>query len=157
MAGITQESHSGLRLLGGFVAGFVATLIFHQLSLWVLWNVNFAPFAPFNMEATRPLGVPVMFSLAFWGGVWGIIFAAVDRRFPSGAGYYVTAFLFGALLPSIVALFVIVPLKGGPLGGGFAPALLVTAFVINGAWGFGTGLILRALDKLSGSPQPQSQ
>jgi hypothetical protein len=53
--------------------------------------------------------------------------------------------LFGALLPSLVALLVVVPLKGGPVGGGWAPGLLLTAFLINGAWGIGTGLILRLL------------
>jgi hypothetical protein len=31
------------------------------------------------------------------------------------------------------------------MGGGWAPALLLTAFLINGAWGIGTGIILRLL------------
>ena len=66
---------SAKRLLFGFVAGFLATLIFHQLTLWVLWSMGVAPFAPFSMAATKPIGVPAMFSLAFWGGVWGILYA----------------------------------------------------------------------------------
>jgi hypothetical protein len=39
----------------------------------------------------------------------------------------------------------VLPLKGRPLGGGWHPPLLVTAFLINGAWGVGTGLMLRVL------------
>jgi hypothetical protein len=139
------QSRLSSRLIYGFVAGFLATLIFHQLTLSLLWAIKIAPFAPFPMAATKPLGVPVLYSLAFWGGIWGIVFALVDRRFPRGVGYWVWAFLFGALLPSAVALLIVVPLKGGPLGGGWYPPLLLTAFLINGAWGIGTGLFLKWL------------
>jgi hypothetical protein len=133
------------RLLFGFIAGFLATLIFHQLTLTLLWSVGLAPFAPFPMAATRPFGVPAVLSLAFWGGLWGVLFALVDNRFPRGSGYWVMAFLFGAILTSLVALFVVAPLKGKPIAGGLDPSLLLTALLINGAWGLGTGLILSAL------------
>jgi hypothetical protein len=133
------------RLLLGFVAGFFAVLIFHQLTLWVLWAVGFAPMKPFVMTATKPFGVPVMFSLAFWGGVWGIIFAFIDRAFPKSGGYWVTAFLFGAILPTAFALLVVMPLKGLPMGGGWHMHLVVTALIINGAWGIGTGIFLKLL------------
>ena len=127
----------------GFLAGFLATLIFHQLALAVLRGAGIAPFGPFPMGATWPFGVPAVFSLAFWGGVWGVLYALVHRRFPSGGGYWAVAFLFGGILPSAVALLVVTPLKGGPVGGGWQPALLLTAFLINGAWGVGTGVFLR--------------
>jgi hypothetical protein len=133
------------RILFGFTAGFLATLIFHQLSLWVLWGMGVAPFAPYSMAATRPFGVPAVISLAIWGGGWGVLFALVHHRFPSHIGYWVVSFLFGAILPSLVAVLVVLPLKGRPPGGGWHPGLLLTAFIINGAWGAGTGLILRIL------------
>lgn len=133
------------RLLFGFIAGFLATLIFQQLTLAVLWGAGLAPFGPFSMAVTRPFGVPSVFSLAFWGGVWGILFAMVKSSFPRHGGYWVMAFLFGAVLPSLVALFVVQPLKGRPMGGGWYLPLLLTVFLINGAWGIGTGLILRVL------------
>ena len=140
------------RLLFGFGAGFLATLIFHQLTLALLWGAGLAPFRPFPMAATQPFGIPAVFSLAFWGGVWGILFAVIDGKFPSRGGYWVTAFLFGAILPSLVALLVVLPLKGRPMGGGWHLPLLLTAFLINGAWGIGTGLILRGLlSRVSGS------
>ncbi|MGI9301546.1 MAG: hypothetical protein ACR2RB_02410 [Gammaproteobacteria bacterium] len=145
MADSNMPVGSPTRLLFGFVAGFLATLIFHQLTLALLWAVGIAPFGPFPMAATEPFGVPVLFSLAFWAGVWGILFALVDRNFPRGGGYWLTAFLFGAILPSLVALLVVLPLKGKPMGGGWNPSLLLTAFLINGAWGIGTGLFLKWL------------
>ena len=133
------------RVLFGFIAGFLATLIFHQLTLWLLWSAGVAPSAPFQMATTEPFGVPAVFSLAFWGGIWGILFALSERKFARGSGYWMAAFLFGAVLPSLVALLIVLPLKGQPVGGGWHPTLLLTAFLINGAWGVGTGLILRAL------------
>ena len=133
------------RLFFGFIAGFLATLIFHQLTLALLWSIDLAPFGPFPMAATKPFGVPAVFSLAFWGGIWGIVFAWIDSTFPARAAYWLAAFLFGAIFPSLIALLVVLPLKGKPLGGGWHPPLLITAFLINGAWGVGTGLILRLL------------
>jgi hypothetical protein len=130
------------RLVSGFVAGFFATLIFHQLTLGVLWLAGLSPFPPFSMAETYPFAVPAVFSLALWGGVWGMVYALIEGRFPGRMGYWVFAFLFGAVLPSLVALMLVLPLKGRPMGGGWHLPLLVTAFLINGAWGIGTGLIL---------------
>jgi hypothetical protein len=139
------SSSFSARLLSGFVAGFLATLIFHQLVLAVLWSARVAPFGPFQMAPTKPFGVPLVFSLAFWGGVWGLPYALMERRFPAGKGYWAAAFLFGAILTSLVALLVVLPLKSRPVGGGWRLSLLVTVFLINGAWGIGTGVIRKAM------------
>ncbi len=133
------------RILSGFIAGFLATLSFHQLTVWVLWTVGLAPLAPFSMAVTKPFGVPAVISLAAWGGIWGILFALIDRRFPAGGGYWAAAFLFGAVFPSLVVLLVVLPLKGQPLGGGWHAPFMLRAFLINGAWGVGAGLILKVL------------
>lgn len=135
------------RIVSSFFAGFLATLVFHQLTLWALWHAGLAPFAPFSLTATSPFGVPAVFSLSFWGGIWGILFTFVERKFPSRGGYWVAAFLFGAVLTSLVALVIVLPLKGRPMGGGWGLALLVTAFLINGAWGVGTALFLRLFSR----------
>jgi hypothetical protein len=134
----------------GFLAGFLATLIFHQSAVALLWLIGVAPFGPFAMGATWPFGVPAVLSLAFWGGIWGILFALIDGRFPARAGYWLAAFLFGGIFPSLVALMVVSPLKGRPMGGGWQPAILLTAFLINGAWGVGTGLFLKLFSRRGG-------
>ena len=132
-------------LLFGFIAGFFGTLVFHQFTLSVLWGLGMAPFPPYSMIPTHPFGIPAVFSLSFWGGIWGILFALIHSHFPGRGVYWVVAFFFGAILPSLVALMVVLPLKGRPMGGGWHLTLLLTAFLVNGAWGIGTGLILKML------------
>jgi hypothetical protein len=134
-----------MRVVFGFIAGFLATLIFHQAVLALLWGMGVAPFGPFSMAPTWPFGIPAVFSLAFWGGIWGLVFGLVDGSFPRGGRYWLTAFLFGAILPSLVALLIVLPLKGRPMGGGWHAPLWITAFLINGVWGVGTGILLKAL------------
>ena len=127
----------------GFIAGFVATLTVHQFALWLLRQAAIAPFAPYNMAATQPWGIPAVFSLALWGGAWGVLFAFLEDDFPRGRNYWVAAFGFGAVFPSLVALFIVAPMKGLPMGGGWHWQLLLTAFLINGVWGAGTGALLK--------------
>jgi hypothetical protein len=45
--------------------------------------------------------------------------------------------------------FFVMPLKGRPMGGG--RHLLLTALLLNGAWGRGTGLMLKELSGWSGT------
>jgi len=101
-------------------------------------------FAPFALSLTKPFGVPAFLSLAFWGGIWGMVFASIEGRFPHGIWYWISAFLFGAIVASMVALTIVLPLKGKPMGGGWHLSLLATAFLANGAWGLGTGAFFRA-------------
>jgi hypothetical protein len=140
----------------GYLAGFFSALIFHQLSLDVLWRAGYAPFGPYSMAATHPFGIPAVFSLALWGGAWGVLFALTQIAFPHRGGYWPTAFLFGAILPSLIALLVVLPLKGKPMGGGWHVHLLVTAFMVNGIWGIGTGLILKLLSNIPWRRKPHS-
>jgi hypothetical protein len=130
------------KLLLGFIAGFIAVLLFHQPALALLKTIGFTDAATYSLKGTAPLGVPQVISIAFWGGVWGVIFAAVERRFPRGGQYWVWAFVFGAVFPTLVAWFVVAPLKAQPLAGGWDAHRMVTGFLINGAWGIGTALLL---------------
>ena len=92
---------------------------------------------PYVTRPVPPLGVPQIVSQAFWGGVWGIVFALVAPRFPRGTGYWTSAVLFGALALSLIAWFIVAPLKGLPVAGGGHPGAIATALLVNGAWGFG--------------------
>jgi hypothetical protein len=126
-----------------FAAGVIATFVFHQGGLALLHELGLTERSPFNMSPTRPLGVPAVFSLAFWGGVWGIVlawFLGSNKR-----GWYTRALLFGALLPTAVALFVVAPLKNQPIAAGWDVQLIVGAVILNALWGIGTALVFRAL------------
>jgi hypothetical protein len=135
------------KYLWGFIAGFVATLLFHQPALAAIAALASFKIGVYSLQATKPLGIPLIISLSFWGGVWGIIFAAVQDKFPKGAGYWLAALVFGALGPTLVAWFVVAPLKGLPPAGGFQVPRMITGLLINGAWGIGTALFYQLLGK----------
>jgi hypothetical protein len=123
----------------GAFAGAASVLIFHQGLLALLHALDLTGRIPYSMRPTEPFGVPQIWSLVFWGGVWGAVFAAMLTRF-DGARLVTVSTLLGAALPTLVAWFVVAPLKGQPLAAGFEPLLMAAGFVLNGAWGFGTGL-----------------
>ncbi|MEO6958404.1 MAG: hypothetical protein ABI081_00260 [Burkholderiaceae bacterium] len=142
---MTDSTHQLPRYLLGFAAGFVAVLVFHQGMLTLLRAIHFISVAPFPLDPTSPFGVPKIWSLAFWGGIWGVVFVLLERSFPRHLlSYLIAAIVFGAIGPSLVAWFVVSPIKGLPMGGGFHSAGVITALSINGAWGLGTALFLLA-------------
>ena len=73
------------------------------------------------------------------------MFAVVHHRFPRGSAYWVAAFLFGAIFPTLVAWFIVFPMKGLPPGNGWQPASMLTGVLVNGAWGIGTAFFLNRL------------
>jgi len=134
-----------LQFIFAFIAGFCSVLIFHQGMLSLLHAAGVTPATPFPYGPTKPFGVPQIWSLALWGGVWGIVFALVSRSFPGGAGYWLLTLIFGGLGPTLVAWFVVFPLKGLPLGGGWKPSGIATGLMVNASWGVGTALMLEGL------------
>ncbi|MDD5168726.1 MAG: hypothetical protein PHN75_07905 [Syntrophales bacterium] len=125
-----------------FVAGFASTLIFHQGLFAVFYLMGFLTKAPYSTAATLPFHVPQFISLAFWGGLWGIPLWWLIRGLSSGM-YWFRAAAFGAVFPSLVAWFVVFPLKGLPVAGGWRPEILVASLLLNGAWGVGVALLMR--------------
>ena len=129
-------------LLAGFSAGFLATLIFHQ-GLWCIFNhVGLIPISrpAWPTDAVPPLGVPSLLSKAFWGGMWCLVLAPILLRL-SGAGYWLSWILAGAIALPLVAFF-IVPLLKGLETPSLWPRYLVSV-ILNASWGLGTALFLR--------------
>ncbi len=126
----------------GFIAGVLGVLLFHQLMAWTIsgripWS---------NWNAIRPFGVPGIVNTAFWGGVWGIVFALVADKFPRGIAWLFAAALFGAVCPTLVSWFVVPLIKGGTLG---PRGVWYNGPLINGAWGLGTGISLYLLRRVT--------
>ena len=134
--------------LKAFLAGFLSTLIFHQGLLAILHAAGASPRAAYALNPTPPLNVPAVLSLAFWGGVWGILLWLVIAR-AQGPRYWLLALLLGAIAPSAVALLVVLPLKGQPVGGGWNRAVVVGALLLNGAWGIGVAAFMRLFHRSS--------
>jgi hypothetical protein len=84
----------------------------------------------------------VEISLALWGGVWGIVMMAALPRALANTSYIVAGSAFGALLPSAVALLLVMPLKGQPMAGGGDVRIIIAALILNGLWGAGTALFI---------------
>jgi hypothetical protein len=134
-------------LLLGFAAGFVAVLVFHQGTAFLLYHVgNDIPAvvsvfgkttAPFAMAPTKPLGVPVIFSQAFWGGVWGMVLTLILVTLRPPAILFST--VFGALALTAVAVTLVPWLKGLPTWRGGIPW---RGLLYNCAWGFGVAVML---------------
>ena len=122
-----------------FSAGFIATLVFHQPVLWLLHAAGVAPRAPYSMNPVPPFGLPAVLSLAFWGGVWGIILIAAISRIRGTGAYFLAAMIIGAIAPTLVAWFVVAPIKHQPMG--FRMPSLVIGPIVNAAWGLGTALL----------------
>jgi hypothetical protein len=134
-------------LILGFIAGFLATLVFHQSLWWVFNQIGVIPVdrPAWPLEPIPPYGVPAVISKAFWGGLWGAVLALVLGQV-SGPPYWASWILVGAVALTCVAFFVVAPLKGEPI-----PALwprFVSGLALNGAWGFGTALFLRLMARL---------
>jgi hypothetical protein len=123
-----------------FLAGFLATLFFHQPTLFLLKLAGFTDRAPYPMQAVPPFGVPAVISLSFWGGVWGILLWLVLRRRKEST-YWTMALLFGAIAPTLVAGLVVAPLKHQPTPRGWQ--MIVLGLIVNAAWGLGTAFFLR--------------
>jgi len=125
----------------GFISGVIGVLIFHQLALAALHSAGITQSVAYATKTTGPFGIPQFLSAAFWGGVWGIVAALLFRRL-WGASLIVALVIFGAIAPTLVAWFVVAPLKGAPIAGGFRPAAMMVGPIVNAAWGLGTGLVM---------------
>lgn len=136
-----------MRHIQSFIAGFIATLVFHQ-GVWAgLYAAGSVPKAAWDMTAVPPLGVPAVISLAFFGGLWGIVLWQFMKS-ASAAQYWVRAILIGAVGPSALALLLVFPLKGLPILGGPDPKVIVGALILNAAWGLGVGILMKLLTQI---------
>jgi hypothetical protein len=133
-------------LLAAFLAGWAATLAVHQPAIGLLHYLGAVGSPPFRMGATTPFGVPQSWSLAFWGGLWGValvLAAARQRLLP----LLLFGLVFGAVAPTLVFWFVVAPLRGQPIAQGWELARLWIGPLVNGLWGLGTALFWRGLGR----------
>ncbi|HET6194954.1 MAG TPA: hypothetical protein VFE12_04330 [Acetobacteraceae bacterium] len=135
-------SGMGTRAVLGFVAAAISVLTFHQ-AMWALLHVLNLPGLgmppPYPTGPVPPWGVPRIIDLAFWGGLYGVVFGLALPRLPRP--YWLDGLVLG-VIAALVGLFVVAALKGAPIGGGWQVTSWVRSLLINGFWGIGVGLIL---------------
>jgi len=131
-------------LVKAFAAGFASTLVFHQGLLTVFYLAAVVPRAPYDLRAVPPLAIPAVISLAFWGGAWGVAIWPLLKNV-NGPAYWVRAQVISAIASGSVTLFIVSPLKGMSIAGGWNPKVIVSTLILNGTWGLGTALLMRLM------------
>ncbi len=133
----------------GFVAGFVSVLVFHQLGFYIANELGLLKAPLYSLRSVPPLGVPAILSSAFWGGLWGVAGAYLVPRLSPAIEGPMGWMLFAGVVVTLVNWFVVLPIKGAPIGGGFRMPGVVVVPLVYAFWGFGmwviAGLTRRAL------------
>jgi hypothetical protein len=125
----------------GFLAGALSVLVFHQLGFWVAKELGLLNAQLYSMRPVPPWDVPTIVSQAFWGGLWGIAAACLVTRLPGVLKGVLGWMLFAGIVVTLVNWFIVLPLKGAPVGGGFRMNALAVVPVVYVVWGFGMWLI----------------
>jgi hypothetical protein len=145
----------GRDLVLGFIAGALAVVTFHHVMVFMLSSVGLIQSRVYAMRGVPPFGVPTILNQMFWGGLWGLLFAAVADTLPPWP-LLLLGFTFGVLGPVLASWFVVAPLKGTPIAAGWVPQRMLAGIVINGFWGIGVALLYAGLRPWGSKPrQPQ--
>lgn len=124
----------------GFIAGAIATVTIHEIisaiftnpSLWTGWDRVSWDLTP------NDYGVPKIFSAAFWGGLWGMLFPVVFGTLPTGP-LTLKGILFGLIGPALIGVFLAVPLitqRFPVFMDGRAELVIPVLFILAGFGGF---------------------
>ena len=92
-------------------------------------------------------GLPTIINSIFWGGLWGVVFAAVWPKLPGGA-MWLRGLIFG-LLVAVVSNWTLLPFIKGTLlklpnqvyFSGFDPMRMAAVLLILGGFGLTLGLV----------------
>jgi hypothetical protein len=151
-------STTSTRLFLGFLAGFLSHLIFQGGFGSILYVAHLVPALPWSLMPVPPLGVPMSVSLAFWAGLWGVAYALLERRLTALLAWWSGGLVFG-LAPLLVHWFVVLPLKGFGIGGGFHLAMVPIEIGFHAVFGIGTAIIFRfglVLARRKGRASPEA-
>jgi hypothetical protein len=150
-------STSSTRILIGFLAGFLSHLIFQGALGAGLYAAQLAPTLPWSLEPLPPFGVPRSLSFGFWAGLWGIVYALLEPWLTARLGRWAGGIVFGLAGPLLTFWFVVLPLKGLGLGGGFDPSTVPIHIAFHAVFGVGVAVIFRlglALARRRAQPLP---
>ena len=136
-------SSTSTRLFIGFAAGFLSHLIFQGALGAALYGEHLAPTLPWSLEPLPPFGVPRSLSLGFWAGLWGIGYGIIEPSLTARLGRWWGGVGFGLAGPLLVFWFVVLPLKGLGIAGGFHPVTVPIHIAFHAVFGLGLAVILR--------------
>jgi hypothetical protein len=151
-------SNISTRLLLGFVAGGLSHVIFQGGLGAAYYAAGVIPAPIWSLQPVPPYGVPVTVNLAFWAGLWGILYALLEPRLTARLGR-----VGGGLAVGVAALlarwFVVLPLKGAPVAEGLEPTAVGIFVGFHLIFGLGLALIYGAaidLTRRGGGAAPKA-
>jgi hypothetical protein len=152
-------SNISTRLLFGFGAGALSHLIFQGGLGAAYYAAGLIPAPIWSLQPVPPYGVPVTVNLAFWAGLWGILYGLLEPRLTARLGR-----VGGGLAIGVAALlarwFVVLPLKGAEVAEGLEPTAVGIFVGFHLIFGLGLALIYGAaldLTRRGTSAPPRSQ
>ena len=128
------------RLAIGFAAGVIGAAAVVACS-YLLFSLGVS--GALGIKAPIPLKSPDIYKPLFWGGLWGILFAAFIK--PAWRHLYLVGFLY-YLVPMVALFFFFLPKAGaGLLGLHMGPMFPVYILLVNLPFGIVTALTARAI------------
>jgi hypothetical protein len=135
------------KLAFSFAAGAAAVLVFHQSMVLALHLLGAIPNFPWSIRAIPPYGVPAIFNQMFWGGLWGVAFAALAHLIPIG-NLFARGAVFGLIGPWLLGNGVLVPFfKNGTFLFGLNPMNMWRGALIGAAFGVGISVFMGLLGR----------
>jgi len=145
------------RLVVGFFAGFFSHLLFQGAFGATLYAADLIPALPWSLLPVPPFGVPRSLNLALWAGLWGLGYALLEPRLTAFFGRWLGGLAYG-LAPLAGYWFVVLPLKGLGIGGGFHAAKVPIEIGFHLIFGIGVAILFHGglvLVRRRGRASPQ--
>jgi hypothetical protein len=139
-----HRSTQPTEILLGFFAGLIVAFVVQQPLVWLLHHAGLTARHAFSTQPTSPMSVQVMWSRAFWGGVFGIVLAWFGLQFELNARWIVATIAFTAGLRTLVDWFV-VPMVWRHVWTVMTADALLTPLILNVAWAAATAVVLAAM------------
>jgi hypothetical protein len=142
------------RLPLGFGAAVLSHVIFQGALGAVLHAGNLVPELVWSLEPVPPLGVPTTANNMFWDGLWGMLYALLEPRLTARLGRLPGGLVLG-LASLLTFWFVVLPLKGAGVGGGFHGAEVAIDVAFDLAFGIGTAILFWAGGRIAVGAMPR--
>jgi len=91
-------------------------VFFHQATITFYHGMGWPGGPAFRQTPILHWGVPQLWNSAFWGGLWGVLFAILKPQRPASMPLWLFAEIFCLALPLVIGAGMFVPLsKGTPI------------------------------------------
>lgn len=137
------------RLAIGFAAGALSHVVFQGALGTAYHAAGLIPGLPWSLDPVAPLGVPRSASLAFWAGLWGVLYGAFQPQLGARLGLLGSSLAL-AIAALLVRWLVVLPLKGAAIAEGLVPQAMLVFIGFHLAFGIGVALFYAGIFSIFG-------